>query len=212
MGNCCLKKPKYRIGTINKTLKYKTKDEWYKATQKKFIEILSRLNNKKKQFKLMEKRRLGMTKTIDDMSKGKSTNFEKNKYKLQSEHIKKLKSNNEFLQEAIALRKNTLQNNNNIWENIKIEDIQKPTNLDIRNSEYKHIIRKNFDLIHWDILLRIIQVNSHLDHTKNFTLMKNQIELDYRVKYDSIFKKSKYKGKLIVKIIFRYPIEETGIE
>jgi hypothetical protein len=196
MGNCCLKKPAYRVGTINEEVRYKCFNEWYQESQKQFFKIIKIKNEKKKQHKLFQKKKLNMAKTIDDLSKGKSANFDKMKLEMKSEHLKQLQSNQEFIEEVMAQRReNVCKRQTNFWDHIQLDDIQTPKNLDIRNKEYKHIIRKNFDLIHWDVLLRIMQVNNQNDQKKNFVLIKNQIDMDYKTKYDSIFKKSRFKSR-----------------
>jgi hypothetical protein len=196
MGNCCLKKGPLSKHAINHEVNYKTKNDWYKHCQKTLIKIMSDLKKKKNLFKILHQRQLlrNKIKTTDDIPKRNRLI----KKKLQSEHIGK---NNSSRMLKIGLDMQAMRdvkNEKNIWELIELNEIKKPDTLSIRNKEYKHIIRRQFDLVHWDVLLRIIQVNNKNDCNHNFNMLKNQIKIDYELKYNSIFKKKNFKGKTFI--------------
>lgn len=175
------------------TLRYKSFDEWYQETQRRLISILLET---KKRLKLMhqgQKRKIGIARSIDDLPDKAPAAHQKAKYKLQSERLKHIKSNANLSSNARGLAQRLKKQP--ILDEIKVADIQRPAKMDIRNEEYKHILRRHFDLMHWEVLLRIMQVNNRADQKKNFNLVKNQMSLDYRVKYDTIFKKADYKSE-----------------
>ena len=194
MGNCCVQKQKPIKPSMHLNAKYKTQNEWYKENQKLLIEIVTEAKQKKENLKIRNKRRFSVTKTVDDLPQSKGHRVQQ--ANLQSIHANNIKSNAEFaFKRDLRRSARDLKGDQNIWDSISVVEILKPENLSIRNQEYKHILRRQFDLVHWDVLLRIIQVNNKSDSSKNFNLMKNQIVADYRVKFNSLFKKSNFKGK-----------------
>lgn len=179
---------------MTEILRFKSFNKWFKQNQQHLIDILAETKNRRQLIQEDKKRRINVARSIDDMPDKALIEQNKQKYKLQSEHLKKLKSNANLSSKFKKMQLRNKAKMKPILDEIKIGDIQKPKNLDIRNLEYKHILRRHFDLLHWEVLLRIVQVNNRADQEKNFNLMKNQMDLDYKMKYNTIFKKSDYKS------------------
>lgn len=83
----------------------------------------------------------------------------------------------------------------NLWDNIDLESVKVPEKKDIRSRDLKHIIRKDFDMIHWNVILRIFQIHDPEYRKIKFMFFVDKIKKEYDNKYNLLFDKKNIQGR-----------------
>lgn len=195
MGNCCIKTskgPKVPLygGSVN-DLDYFARQ---KQMLKEFMVILEHLKEIKN-FKKIWIKKEAKKRTNDDNRLGKTRNIKQLVKRVQSMRlnknaveIAKIQSRNQKMK---MLERKAL----NLWDNIDLESVKVPEKKDIRSRDLKHIIRKDFDMIHWNVILRIFQIHDPEYRKIKFMFFVDKIKKEYDNKYNLLFDKKNIQGR-----------------
>ena len=193
MGNCLVKNSKRLTINFNYPRIYKSNNERDRAIQENLIKFV---HNVKKEKKLLSEN-LKLVQNDDLKLKNLSRNLHtiKKSKRLQSEKLKQFSAN--LKNEIKNKRRKTIEIN--IWDQIQLKDIDKGNKEDVRSADLKHILRTRFDFIHWEVILRIFQVNSNNDIIIHEDLFREHMNQLYQDKFNILFKKKQFKGNIIHK-------------
>ena len=200
MGACCNKqKSPIRYTSSLENIPNLTSIQRDKKMQKDLIRMKRILAQQMKWVKSLEVRRMQLKKTGDDAGL-KSTNldiFRDKAKRLRSAKVTPVSSNLHLLKDFKHALKKKGKGDENFWGKILLQGIEEPKVRDIRCPEYKYVLRRNFDLLHWNVLLRIFQVNYVRDKNVHFSFFDDHMRKDYSMKFNSVFNKGDSRGDVI---------------